>query len=254
MLRTIDAHEITRKKVILVDHNMFNQSATGLNEANILEIIDHHNIGDIITSNPINFRNMALGSCCSIVYYLYKETNTKIPKHIAGMLLSGILSDTLVLKSPTTTANDKLIAKDLASIAKVDLNKYGMELLESGISIEGLSARDIIFRDFKTYNIGDESMVVGQVFTTDFGGFKSVKEDIIKALDEEQEHHGYKICALFVTNIITNDSNVLYSTRSKELIRIAYGLQEIEEGQLLKGVMSRKKQMVPNLMSVIDHS
>ena len=254
MLRTIDAHEITRKKVILVDHNMFNQSATGLNEANILEIIDHHNIGDIITSNPINFRNMALGSCSSIIYYLFKETNTKIPKHIAGMLLSGILSDTLVLKSPTTTANDKLIAKDLASIAKVDLNKYGMELLESGISIEGLSARDIIFRDFKTYNIGDESMVVGQVFTTDFGGFKDVKEDIIKALDEEQEHHGYKICALFVTNIITNDSNVLFSTRSKELVRIAYGLQDIEQGQLLKGVMSRKKQMVPNLMSVIDHS
>ena len=88
----------------------------------------------------------------------------------------------------------------------------------------------------------------------DFSGFKDVKEDIIKALDEEQEHHSYKICALFVTNIITNDSNVLYSTRSKELIRIAYGLQEIEEGQLLKGVMSRKKQMVPNLMSVIDHS
>ena len=96
-------------------------------------------------------------------------------------------------------------------------------------------------------------MVVGQVFTTDFAGFKNVKDDIIKALDEEQEHHGYKICALFVTNIITNDSNVLFSTKSKDLIRIAYGLESIEQGHLLKGVMSRKKQMVPNLMSVIDH-
>lgn len=253
MLRTIDAHEVTRKKVILVDHNMFNQSADGLNESEILEIIDHHNIGDVSTSQPINFRNMTLGSCCSLLYYLYKENNVKITKQIAGILLSGMLSDTLVLKSPTTTDKDKLIAKELASIAKVDINKYGMELLESGISIEGLSATDIIYRDFKTYDIGEESMVIGQVFTTDFNTYKDVKDSIINELDAIQEHHGYKICALFVTNIITNDSNVLFATKCKDLIRTAYGLSSIEEGQLLKGVMSRKKQMVPNLMSVIDH-
>ena len=254
MLRTIDSHDTTRKKVILVDHNMFNQSVTGLPEAEILEIIDHHNIGDIVTSQPINFRNMALGSACSIAYYLYKEANVKITKPIAGLMLSGILSDTLILKSPTTTEKDKLIAKDLASIAKVDIEKYGMALLESGISIEGLSAKDIIFRDFKTYNIGEESMVIGQVFTTDFGTYKNIKEDIIKELDDIMEHHGYNICALFVTNIITNDSNVLYARKCEDLIRIAYGLSSIEEGQLLEGVMSRKKQIVPNLMSVIDHN
>ena len=196
---------------------------------------------------------MTLGSCCSLLYYLYKENNVKITKQIAGILLSGMLSDTLVLKSPTTTDKDKLIAKELASIAKVDINKYGMELLESGISIEGLSATDIIYRDFKTYDIGEESMVIGQVFTTDFKTYKDVKDSIINELNAIQEHHGYKICALFVTNIITNDSNVLFATKCKDLIRTAYGLSSIEEGQLLKGVMSRKKQMVPNLMSVIDH-
>ena len=129
-----------------------------------------------------------------------------------------------------------------------------MALLESGISIEGLSAKDIIFRDFKTYNIGEDSMVIGQVFTTDFSTYKNIKEDIINELDDIMEHHGYNICALFVTNIITNDSNVLYARKCEDLIRIAYGLSSIEEGQLLEGVMSRKKQMVPNLMSVIDHT
>ena len=96
-------------------------------------------------------------------------------------------------------------------------------------------------------------MVIGQVFTTDFNTYKDIKEDIINELDKIQEHHGYKICALFVTNIITNDSNVLFATKCKDLIKTAYGLSSLEEGQLLKGVMSRKKQMVPNLMSVIDH-
>jgi manganese-dependent inorganic pyrophosphatase len=254
ILTLTDTNNLNRKKVILVDHNNTNQSVDGLDEAEIIEIIDHHNIGDIVTSQPINFRNMALGSACSIAYYLYKEANVKITKPIAGLMLSGILSDTLILKSPTTTEKDKLIAKELASIAKVDIEKYGMALLESGISIEGLSAKDIIFRDFKTYNIGEDSMVIGQVFTTDFGTYKNIKEDIIKELDDIMEHHGYNICALFVTNIITNDSNVLYARKCEDLIRIAYGLSSIEEGQLLEGVMSRKKQMVPNLMSVIDHT
>ena len=172
MLRTIDAHEISKKKVILVDHNMQAQSVDGLYESEILEIIDHHNIGDINTSQPINFRNMSVGSVNTIIYYLYKENNVKIPKNIAGIMLSGIISDTLLLQSPTTTIKDRLVAEELAHIAGVDKEEYGLKLLESGVSIEGLTANDIIFKDFKTYKVGDNTMAIAQVFTTDFNSFK----------------------------------------------------------------------------------
>ena len=117
MLRTIDAHEVSRKDVILVDHNMVGQSVDGLYEANILEIIDHHNIGDINTTHPINFRNMSVGAVNTIIYYLYKENNISIPSDIAGIMLAGIISDTLLLKSPTTTEKDRQVCEELAKIA-----------------------------------------------------------------------------------------------------------------------------------------
>ena len=125
MLRLIDTNLITRKKVILVDHNEPSQSADGLNEADILEIVDHHNIGKISTLLPINFRNMSVGSVNTIIYTLYKENNIEIPSDIAGLMLSGIISDTLLLASPTTTELDKQVAKDLANIAELYLYKYG---------------------------------------------------------------------------------------------------------------------------------
>lgn len=253
MLRTIDAHEVTRKKVILVDHNMLGQSVDGLYESVILEIIDHHNIGDINTAHPINFRNMSVGSVNTIIYYLYKENNVKIPKNIAGLMLSGIISDTLLLQSPTTTNKDKLVAEDLARIAGVELKEYGLKLLESGVSIDGLSANDIIFKDFKTYKVGEYTMSIAQVFTTDFNSYKPRLNEIVEELNRLERNHEYKVCALFVTNFLTNNSYLLYSDGSKKILELAYGIDEIKEGHLLKGVVSRKKQMVPNIMTIIDH-
>lgn len=252
MLRTIDAHETNKKKVILLDHNMVGQSVDGLYEADILEIVDHHNIGDINTSNPINFRNMAVGSSCTIVFFLYRENNIKVTKDIAGLLLSGIISDTLMLKSPTTTEVDKMVAKELARIAKLNINKYGLELLESGVSIEGMSPSDIIFKDFKIYTVNERNMVVGQVFTTDYKEFARIENELVEELDRVQANHDYDACVLFVTNFLTNNSNVLYAHKCEDLVATAFGIKHIEEGFLLKDVVSRKKQIVPNLMDVLE--
>ena len=252
MLRTIDAHEINRKKIILVDHNMVGQSVDGLYEADLLEIVDHHNIGDINTSNPINFRNMAVGSSCTIVYFLYRENNVKITKDVAGILLSGIISDTLMLKSPTTTEVDKVVAKELAHIAKLNINTYGLELLESGVSIEGMTPTDIIFKDFKVYTVNERNMVVGQVFTTDYKEYARIEDEIVEELDKIQANHGYEACVLFVTNFLTNDSYVLYAHKCEDLVATAFNIRHIEEGYLLKDVVSRKKQIVPFLMDVLE--
>ena len=253
MLRTIDAHEIDKKKVILVDHNMIGQSVDGLNEAEILEIIDHHNIGDINTVNPINFRNMQVGSVCTIIYFLYMENNIKITKQMAGIMLSGLISDTLLLQSPTTTPKDKAVARELAKIAGLDLKAYGIEMLGSGVSIDNKTANDIVFKDYKTYKVGEHRIAVGQVFTTDYELFKPRQAELIEELNRQANNQDYKVCALFVTNFLTNNSYLLFSDESKKYLELAYGVEDMEQGHLLKGVVSRKKQMVPNIMEIIDH-
>ena len=253
MLRTIDAHEIDKKKVILVDHNMIGQSVDGLNEAEILEIIDHHNIGDINTVNPINFRNMQVGSVCTIIYFLYMENNIKITKQMAGIMLSGLISDTLLLQSPTTTPKDKAVARELAKIAGLDLKAYGIEMLGSGVSIDNKTANDIVFKDYKTYKVGEHTMAVGQVFTTDYELFKPRQAELIEELNRQANNQDYKVCALFVTNFLTNNSYLLFSDESKKYLELAYGVEDMKQGHLLKGVVSRKKQMVPNIMEIIDH-
>ena len=253
MLRTIDAHEVKRKKVILVDHNMTSQSIDGLYESEILEIIDHHNIGDVNTSAPINFRNMSVGSVNTIIYLMYKENGIRIPQNIAGLMLSGIISDTLLLQSPTTTELDKIVANTLAHTAKVNIKKYGLDMLSSGVDIKGLTANEIVYRDFKTYKINDHSMAIGQVFTTDYKMYKERENELVEELNRLATNNEFSVCTLFVTNFLTNDSNILYSDNSKRILEQAYNLNELHEGDVIKNVVSRKKQMVPCIMDVVEH-
>lgn len=252
MLRVIDTHEMNRKKVILVDHNEPSQSVDGLEEAELLEIVDHHNIGDINTYIPINFRNMAVGSVNTIIYTLYKDQKIKIPSNIAGLMLSGIISDTLLLASPTTTELDREAAKKLARLAKVDLKKYGVELLSSGVSIDGMTIQEVIYKDFKNYTINDNKFGVGQVFTTDFNIFKNNIEDYVKELNNIADNNSFKIVCLFVTDILNNNSYIIYNDKSKDYLIDAFNIMDIKEGTLLKGVVSRKKQMVPPIMEVLE--
>ena len=252
MLRLIDTNLITRKKVILVDHNEPSQSADGLNEADILEIVDHHNIGKISTLLPINFRNMSVGSVNTIIYTLFKENNIEIPSDIAGLMLSGIISDTLLLASPTTTDLDKQVAKDLAETANVDLNNYGRELLRSGVSNDGLTINEIVYKDFKSYVAGDNKFGIGQVFTTDFAEYESRINEYVDELNHIAENNDYKVACLFVTDILENNSYLLFNENAKEYLNDAYELTNINEGEKLMGVISRKKQMVPPIMGVLE--
>lgn len=252
MLRLIDTNLITRKKVILVDHNEPGQSADGLNEADILEIVDHHNIGKISTLLPINFRNMSVGSVNTIIYTLYKENNIEIPSDIAGLMLSGIISDTLLLASPTTTELDKQVAKDLANIAELDLYKYGKELLKSGVSNDGLTINEIVYKDFKSYVTGEVKFGIGQVFTTDFKEYSDRLNEYVDELNHIADNNDYKVACLFVTDILENNSYLLFNDGAKEYLNDAYELSDIKEGEKLMGVISRKKQMVPPIMGVLE--
>lgn len=252
MLRLIDTNLITRKKVILVDHNEPSQSADGLNEADILEIVDHHNIGKISTLLPINFRNMSVGSVNTIIYKLYKENNIEIPSDIAGLMLSGIISDTLLLASPTTTELDRTVAKDLANIAEVDLYKYGKELLKSGVSNDGLTINEIVYKDFKSYVTGEVKFGIGQVFTTDFKEYSDRLNEYVDELNHIADNNDYKVACLFVTDILEKNSYLLFNDGAKEYLNDAYELSDIKEGEKLMGVISRKKQMVPPIMGVLE--
>lgn len=252
MLRVIDTHEFQKKKVILVDHNDLEQSVDGLSEADILEIIDHHNIGDINTFIPINFRNMAVGSVNTIIYTLFEEQGIKVPLDIAGVMLSGILSDTLILASPTTTELDRMVAKKLSTKTKLDINKYGIELLSSGVSIRDMSVKEVIYKDFKNYVINDNRFGIGQVFTTNFSDFE---ENIVEYVDELNfisSSNNYKLVTLFVTDIISNNSYVLFNDSSKDYLMDAFNLFDLNQGDILKGIISRKKQIVPPIMEVLE--
>ena len=252
MLRSMDINKVNKKKVILVDHNTFSQSADGLDEAEIVEIVDHHNLGDIVTSIPINVRSMAVGSTNTIVYHMYKEHGIDIPRDIAGIMLSGILSDTLCLKSPTTTNVDIDVANRLAKLANVDIDRYGVDLLASGVSIDGLSANEIIMKDCKKYEINDQKILIAQVFTTNFEDYMPRIDELVNELNNEASSNDFKLCALFVTDFFTHNSYLIYSDNSKDILKIAYDTEELYQGYMLKGVVSRKKQMVPFIMDALE--
>lgn len=253
LLRITDLNEKKPKQVILVDHNEKLQTAEGIEEAKILEIIDHHNLGSITTNQPINFRNMAVGSTCTIVYNLYKEKNINIPKNIAGALISGIISDTLILKSPTTTEKDIEAVTNLAAIAQIDYNNYGMDLLKAGTSLDGMTKEDVLYNDFKLYTVNDKSLAIAQFFTMNFDEIKKELSDYIHVLDETAEANGYSFVALYVTDIIKNGSYVIYNTKGKDIISLAYQGRDIEEGFFVENCVSRKKNVVPLIMDLFEN-
>ena len=251
MLRLIDTNEYEKNKVILVDHNDAKQSVDGLEEAEILEIVDHHNIGDISTNSPINFRNMIVGSVNTILYYLYKENNIEIPNYVAGLMISGIISDTVLLNSPTTTLQDKYVLNELSNQINIDYNDYGMKLLKSGMSIEGYKTEDIIYRDYKTYTIDDKTFSVGQVLTVDYNDFINDIPKYVDSLNKISLKNGYTISTLYITNILTKNSMIIFNENGKHIIEDAYNIKDAKEGIIIDGILSRKKQIVPFIMEAL---
>lgn len=253
MLRINDIVDKKRKKVILVDHNEESQSVDGLEEAEIIEVIDHHKLGTIATTLPINFRNMAVGSTNTILYLMYKEKGIEIPRDIAGIMLSAIISDTLLLKSPTTTKMDKEAVFDLSNYLEIDYQDYGIKMFEAGSELKDKTKEEIIYHDFKLFHVEDEQIGIGQVYTT---SFNYNEQDIIeyqKLLDIISSNNNYVLVALFITDIVTNGSYVIYNTKAKGIICDAFDITDIKEGYYLQGVVSRKKQIIPPIIEVLDN-
>ncbi len=252
LLQITDLNSKNPKKVILVDHNEKLQTADGIDEAEIVEIIDHHNLGSITTSQPINFRNMAVGSSCTIVYTLFIEKKIEIPKEIAGMLLSGILSDTLILKSPTATETDKEAVVALANIAGVNYEEYGFELLKAGTSLDGMEIEDVLYNDYKLFNVEDHNFAIGQFFTMNFSEIESDIDEYIKVMNQVAEKNDYSLVALYVTDIIKNGSYIIYNEKAQDIVDMAYD-KEIHEGEFIENCVSRKKNIVPLIRDVLEN-
>ena len=248
ILRVSDVNYNNRMDVILVDHNTYDQSAVGIEETNILEIIDHHNIGNIGTRMPINFRNMPVGSSNTIIYILYKENNIDIPSDIAGLMLSGILSDTLILNSPTTTDFDREAVSRLAVLANVDYQEYGFNMLKAGSSLKGKTREEVLFTDYKTYPVLETKIGLGQVLTTNPDEILRDMNSYIELLNKVSNTNDYYLVCLFVTDIIKGGSYVLYSDRAYDILKRAFKNESLEQGSFLEGVVSRKKQILPVIM------
>ncbi len=248
LLKMADIATKKRKKVILVDHNSYRQSVEGIEEADILEIVDHHNLGSIGTSMPINFRNMTVGSSNTIIYQIYKENNVKIPREIAGLMASGIISDTLLLTSPTTTDLDRITLDELAKIAEIDYKTYGLEMLKKGASIDGKTKEELIYQDFKTYPFNDSKIGIGQISTTDPELFIKDTNEYQDLLNNIAKNNGYQILAFFVTDILNNGSYVFYNEESKPILENGFNLKDLKPAQFLKGVVSRKLQIIPAII------
>ncbi|MCC0784405.1 putative manganese-dependent inorganic diphosphatase [Clostridioides sp. ES-S-0108-01] len=237
----------SKKNVVLVDHNEYAQSADGIEQANIVEIVDHHKLGGISTDVPMSFRVMPVGCNSTIIYQMYKENNVEIPYEIAGLLLSAILSDTLLFKSPTTTDMDKKACEELSKIAKIDMEKYAMDMFKYGTSLDEYTIEEIINMDFKEFNMSGHRVGIGQVFTLDIDSIFSKKDEFLSYINSTD----YDKLVLAVTDIIKEGSYLIYKAEDR-LIANAFGVEGVQ-GTFAPGVVSRKKQLVPNLTTAIKN-
>lgn len=241
-----------RKKVILVDHNERSQSVDGLEEAEILEIIDHHRIGDIQTSIPVGFYNRPLGSTSTIVGNLFFENSIDVPKKIAGILCGAIISDTLLFKSPTSTKTDEIVARRLSDIAGIDIYDFSNMMFKAGTSLSGRSPEEIFYQDFKEFYFGKRKIGIGQVITMDVEGINSIKDELLSLMEHISTSKDYDLLILMLTDIIGEGSELLYTGQAKEIMTKAFNAYKEKDRLFLPGVVSRKKQVVPPIATLLN--
>ena len=237
-----------RKKVILVDHNERGQSIPGIEEADILEIVDHHRVADIQTVGPLMFRGEPLGSTATIVTKMFDELDVEMPSHIAGLLLGAVVSDTLLFKSPTCTPVDTKIAKKLAKIAGVDIQEFAMEMFKAGTSLVGKTVDEIFNQDFKKFSFDNLQVGVAQVNSMDIEGFLPYKKDMLDYMNKFAEDNNLEFTLLLLTDIINANSEIFVGGPRPELVEKAFNVQLTECQGTLVGVISRKKQVVPAII------
>lgn len=242
-----------KKQVILVDHNEKNQAVDGIEQADVLEIIDHHRLSSIETMAPVYFRNQPVGCTATIIYQMYQENAIKVPKTIAGLLCSAIISDTLMFRSPTCTPLDEMSARQLAEIAEVDIEMLAQAMFRAGSNLKGKSAEEICFLDFKQFTVGETVFGVGQVNSMSADELKEIKKKLVPHLEKARKNHSLNMIFFMLTNILTESSELICAgPESREKIISAFDLRQEMEELYLKGVVSRKKQLVPALVEALQ--
>lgn len=238
--------------VILVDHNERQQSANDIDKVRVLEVIDHHRIANFETSDPLYYRAEPVGCTATILNKMYKEKGIEVEKNIAGLMLSAIISDSLLFKSPTCTEEDVEAARELAEIAGVDAEKYGLEMLKAGADLSDKSVEELISLDAKEFNIGASKVEVAQVNTVDANDVLKHQEDLERAISKVIDEKGLDLFMFVVTDILTNDSTALALGERAQSVEDAYNVKLENNTAVLKGVVSRKKQIVPVLTEAMS--
>ena len=241
-----------RKKVMLVDHNEYRQSIEGLIEAEIVEIIDHHKIGDISTKQPVTFINSPVGSTSTIIYRQYLSNRIKMPKNIAGLLLAGVLSDTLNLKSPTTTHQDRQAVKELNLLCGLDVDVFFTEMFKAGTSLEGITEEEIFYKDFKEFGNEGSKIGVSQVYTLDIEDVKKRQDKIMEVLQNVHFMNSYDVTLLLVTDVTKNGSYLYFEASIPGVMPMIFD-RPLDQGSFIDDLVSRKKQVIPKVFDAIDN-
>ena len=238
------------QKVMLVDHNEFAQSVNGIEKAKILKVVDHHKIANFETHEPLFYLAMPVGCTSTILREMYKVNNIKIDKVTAGLMLSSIISDTLLLKSPTCTDKDREAAKELAKIAEVDLNEYGMNLLKARTDLSDFTPEELINIDSKPYTTKGIKYQAAQVNTASIDDVLKDKKAIEEAMNKFMQENGVDLFVLMITDILENNSHIIVLGK-QEIAEKAFNVKLENDTAFLPGVVSRKKQVVPNIDNAI---
>lgn len=236
-----------KQAVMLVDHNEPAQSVDGLDKAELLEIVDHHRLGGLNTANPIFVHIEPVGCTATIITKMFDCQKVELPKKIAGLLLSAIVSDTVLFKSPTCTEQDKAAAEKLAVIAGVNLKEYGMAMLKAGADLGDLTPAQIAKTDSKPFSFGKYKAIVAQISVMDTADILPKKAELVAAMQELCQNEGYDMSLLMVTDIMEESTELVFVGEPKQLIADAFGKEASGDSIYLPGVMSRKKQIVPQL-------
>ncbi|MDY2590923.1 MAG: putative manganese-dependent inorganic diphosphatase, partial [Agathobacter sp.] len=241
-----------KKKLILVDHNEKSQAVTNIDEAEILEIIDHHRLGSLETMSPVYFRNQPLGCTATIIYQMYQEQGIEIEKNIAGLLCSAIISDTLMFRSPTCTNLDKEVANKLAQIAGIDVKEFAQDMFEAGSDFSNKTEKEILNQDFKIFHSGDTDFGVSQISAMSRQELDKVEERIRPEMELMLGEKKLDMMFVMLTDIFNESTYLIYNgDGASSLAAEAFGCAESEDGLTLKGVVSRKKQLIPALINTL---
>ena len=242
-----------KKQIILVDHNERGQAISGVETAQILEIIDHHRIGSIETVTPVFFRNQPLGCTATIICQMYHENNIAIPEKIAYLLCSAIISDTLIFKSPTCTEEDIKACHELADIAGINIVEHGMEMFNAGSNLSSKTAKEIIMQDYKKFSVNDVTIGVGQINTMSQTEIDNIRGKIENYIDRVVNDGNVNMVFLLMTNIMTESSEVVFAGKSAgSVIANAFNVTVNGKTAILEKIVSRKKQFFPAIMETLQ--